>query len=126
MAPLLLHLIFHSDAADARAIALAFHKSLNADSALPNLAIPTRLLPEDGSKLPPAHYDLDEAERSVVILLVEDAMNAGSSSAIPAGRLDWSDFAADLYKRCDGEKHLFLPVQLTDDSWPLHADFKRA
>jgi hypothetical protein len=126
MAPLLLHLIFHPDAQDARATALAFHTSLNADHSLPNLAIPTRLLPEDGSKLPPASYTLDEAERSVVIVLVDDAMNAGAQGDIPAGRLDWADFAADLYKRCDGKKHLFLPVQLTAGAWPLHADFRRA
>ena len=65
MAPFLLHLIFHPGSPQARNIARTFHLALNGDAALPNLAVPTRLLPEDGTELPPEEYDLDEAERSV-------------------------------------------------------------
>jgi SLOG cluster2/TIR domain len=124
MTPLLLHLIFHPAAAHARNLALALHRALNADSALPNLAIPTRLLPEDGTGLPPEGYDLDDAERSVVIVLADDALAADPIDEIPAGRRAWSDFVADLKKRCDDARHRFLPVQLSAGAWPLHDDLR--
>jgi len=50
--PFLVHLIFHPASDKARNAALALHKALNSDSALPGLAVPTALLPEDGSGLP--------------------------------------------------------------------------
>lgn len=119
MPPLLIHLVFHPDATFARSIAQAFHRALNADSALPNLTVPTRLLPEDGSSWPPVNYDLDEADRSVIIVLADDAMAADPTSAIPPGRQSWGEFIATLKTRCDGRRHRFLPVQLTTGAWPL-------
>src|SRR5260221_8531220 len=58
--PFLVHLIFHPASDKARSAALALHKALNSDSALPGLAVPTALLPEDGSGLPPKQYDLNQ------------------------------------------------------------------
>src|SRR5882757_5304706 len=124
MAPLLIHLVFHPEAELARSIALALHRALNADLALPNLAVPTRLLPEDGSGFPPETYNLDQAERNVIIVLAEDAMAADPTGVIPVGRKSWSGFVADLKTACDNKYHRFLPVQLSDGAWPLHDDLR--
>ena len=74
--PLLVHLMFHPASDRARALATTLHRALNNDPALPGLRVPTVLLPEEGSNLPPTHYDLDEAEISVAVLLADDYMVA--------------------------------------------------
>src|SRR5262247_2061292 len=97
-APLLVHLMFHPASSDARALALALHHAFNADPALPALRVPTVLLAEDGTNLPPATHDLDEAEQSVAILLVDNKMVI--EQPVPAGRWSWGEFAVDVFNRC--------------------------
>jgi hypothetical protein len=122
MTPFLVHLIFHPASSKARNVALALHRALNFDSALPGLAVPTVLLPADGSMLPPTQYDLDQAEQSVVIVLADDEMVI--EEPIPAGRTSWPDFVADIAARCEDGRHRFLPVQLSESAWPLHEKLK--
>jgi hypothetical protein len=74
MIPLLLHLMFHPASETARQRARELHKALNADSSLPNLSIPTRILTEDGSGLPPREYSFNEAEHNVAIVFADDQM----------------------------------------------------
>lgn len=120
--PFLVHLIFHPGSDKARGVALALHKALNSDAALPGLAIPTTLLVEDASKLPPVHHDLNQAERSAAIVLADDLMVIGNKA--PAGRLSWPDFVAAVARDCANGGHRFLPVQLSEAAWPLHADLE--
>src|SRR5882757_8692095 len=116
--PLLIHLMFHPASAEAREFATTLHRGLNHDPAQPSLRIPTVLLAEDGTNLPPAHHDLDQAESSVAVLLADDCMVAEDAQI--EGRLSWGEFAAELAQRCADGRHRFLPVQLSEAAWPLH------
>jgi len=116
--PLLVHLIFHPASAPARELAMAIHKALNDDPTLPGLRIPTRFACEDGSCFPPMDLDLDEAERSTVVVLADDKMVI-EPPTIPTGRQLWSEFVADLYDRCENSSHRLIPVQLSENVYPL-------
>jgi hypothetical protein len=122
MPPLLVHLIFHPESQEARRVALMLHRALNSDSALPGLAVPTVLLAEDGTTLPPTKYNLDQAESSVAIVLADDEMVI--EEVIPTGRMSWADFVAGIAEQCKADRHRFLPVQLSENAWPLHEDLR--
>lgn len=117
MPPLLIHLIFHPASREARDLAHTLHRALNSDSALPGLAVPTRILVEDSTKLPRLDHSLDEAEHSVAVVLADDEMVIEEN--IPAGRLSWPAFVAALADKCADGRHRFLPVQLSESAWPL-------
>ena len=116
--PLLIHLIFHPASKEARSLAIDLHGAFNDDPILPGLRLPTVVVPEDGTNAAPTRYDLNGAERSVVIVLADDNMAADRP---PAGRVSWPEFVADLADRCGDDRHRFLPVQLSQYAWPLHA-----
>jgi hypothetical protein len=123
MSPLLVHLMFHPASAEARGLAQGLHQALNNDTALPGLAVPTALLAEDDSKLPPREHNLDQAESSIAIVLADDDMVI--EETIPEGRVSWPDFVADIAKKCAASPHhRFLPVQLSESAWPLHDSLK--
>jgi hypothetical protein len=121
MPPLVVHLIFHPVSEGARNLALTLHRALNADSALPGLTVPTVLLSEDGSNLPPIKHDLDQSENSVAVVLVDDEMVV--EEAIPLERMSWATFVAGIAKQCETGRHRFLPVQLSESAWPLNAEY---
>jgi hypothetical protein len=115
--PLLVHLIFHPESAETRALAAHIHRALNDDPALSGLRVPTVLAVEDGRGQPPERHDLDEAEHSVVIVFADDHMlieptDGGTSRT-------WPEFVADLWQRCQSGRHRFIPVQVTKAAWPL-------
>lgn len=116
--PLLVHLIFHPDSTIARGLAMDIHRALNDDPALPGLRIPTCFACEDGTRFPPAKPDLGEAERSVVIVLADDKMVIEPAD-IPSGRKLWSKFVADVFEMCEDSDHRLIPVQLTENVYPL-------
>lgn len=110
--PLLVHLIFHPASEDARELARTIHRALNEDPAVPGLRVPTVFCPTDGVK-PPQSYDLDEAERSVVVVLADVHM-VDRDSALES---KWSTFVGDLWQGCQGSPHQFFPVQLHQAAW---------
>jgi hypothetical protein len=116
--PLLVHLIFHPGSKSARELATAIHRALNDDSELPGLRVPTRFACEDGSGFAPIFLDLDEAERSVVVILADDKMVI-EPTIVPEGRMLWSEFVAELYERCEDSPHRLIPVQLSANVYPL-------
>jgi hypothetical protein len=120
--PLFVHLVFHPQSDNARSLATALHTALNSDPRLPGLRVPTVLLPEDSSGLPPAEYSLLEAERGVVVVLADDYMVL--EQPVPLGRVAWPQFIADLAKDCTAHGYCFLPVRLSESAWPLHPDFE--
>ena len=73
--------------------------------------------PRTEPTLPPATHDLDEAERSVVVLLADD--NMAVDEDVPAGRQNWSAFVGDLWEKCQRSSHRFLPFQCSEHAWPL-------
>jgi len=116
--PVLVHLIFHPASDPARALAIDIHRALNDDPALPGLRIPTCFACEDGSGFPPEKFDLDEAERSVVVVMADDKMVI-EPPVVPAGRKLWGEFVADLFDACKGLDHRMIPVQLSENVYPL-------
>lgn len=110
--PLLVHIIFHPDSDAARELARALHQALNADSAVPGLRVPTLFCPTDGIS-PPLGYDLEGAERSLVVVLADEhAVDRDS-----AQERKWSTFIGDLWQQCQGSPHRFFPVQLHSAAW---------
>jgi hypothetical protein len=109
-APLLVHLVFHPESASARELAKHIHAALNVDSVVQGLRIPTIFCKENSEYLPPADQQLDLAEQSFVIPLADTDMNLAE---------EWCNFIAELWEACDGTKHRCVPVQLTEDAWPL-------
>ena len=116
--PLLVQLIFHPASVSARALALEVHRALNDDPVVPGLRVPTVIAVEDGTNLPPTRYDLEESERSVVLVFADDEM-AIEPPRLPEGRQTWAQFVGDLWERCQGSRHRFIPVQVSECAWPL-------
>jgi SLOG cluster2/TIR domain len=115
--PLLVHLLFHPESSPARDLALHLFRALNDDPAVPGLRLPTVFAAEDGTGFPPVQHDLDEAERSVVVVLADDNMVVEPDPA--PGRQTWGAFVGDLWERCRASAHRFIPFQLSDNAWPL-------
>jgi len=86
--PLLVHLFFHPESSPARDLALHLFRALNDDAAVPGLRLPTVFGAEDGTGFPPVQHDLDEAERSVVVVLADDNMVV--EPTVAPGRQTWS------------------------------------
>ena len=116
--PLLVHLIFHPQSDSARELAMTVYQSLNDDSALPGLRIPTVFACEDGTEFPPVQINLAEAERSVFVVLIDDKMVI-EPATVPTGRKIWSEFVGDLHAEVKDGKHRFIPVQLSESGFPL-------
>lgn len=108
--PLLVHLVFHPESEPARALAKQLHIALNGDPVLHGLRIPTVFCRENPQFTPPDEQPFDQAERNFVVILADTELNLVES---------WCEFAADLWHCCEGSSHRCLPVQLTEDAWPL-------
>ena len=121
--PLLVHLILHpkspGEPGTARDLAVRLHEALNDDPAVPGLRVPTVFAADDGTDLPPECYDLDEADRSVVVVLADDAMVVEPAGPLPEGRQTWGEFAGDLRQRCQRSAHRFIPIAVSEHAWPL-------
>jgi hypothetical protein len=114
----LVHLSFHPASESARRLARHLYGALNDDPALPGLRVPTVTVREDGTGLPPQMHDLDEAERNVVVALLDEYMVL--EGEIPEGRQTWASWVGDLWAACQGQpSRRFLPIQLAADAWPL-------
>ena len=108
--PLLVHLVFHPESNLARELAKNIHLALNDDPVVQGLRIPTVFCKEVDSLLPPTDQQLDQAQRSFVVPLADTDMNLSE---------DWCEFVADLWQSCEASIHRCVPVQLTEDAWPL-------
>ncbi len=111
--PLLVHVIFHPASKDALKLAKTIHEALNADPVVPGLRVPTVFCPTDGV-MPPATYDLDEAERSFVVILADYHVVADGQGG---HERTWPRFIGDLWDACEGSPHRFFPVQLDETAW---------
>ena len=108
--PLLVAIVFHPESPSMRALALQLHRALNDDPVVPGLRIPTQFCAEDGTGKPPAALDLDQAERSFVVLLIDNCLYTDD---------DWCRFVADTWVRCQDSRHRCVPFQLSAEAWPL-------
>jgi hypothetical protein len=108
--PLLVHLVFHPGSEGARALAEAMHAELNSDPVVPGIRVPTTFTPvlADGN---PGLLAPDQAERSFVAVLVDDALHVDDA---------WCRFVADTWIACEAsERHRCVPFQLSRHAWPL-------
>ena len=112
-APLLIHLM-STPLGSGPGVATKLHAALNNDPALPGLRMPSVLLAEDGTDLPPKDHDLNEAEKSAVVLLAVDDMVIEDEE----GR-NPSENSRRSGQALRGQAPRFLPVQLTESAWPL-------
>jgi hypothetical protein len=118
--PVLIHLLFHPALNPARMMASEIHRALNDDPALPGLRVPTVLAEEDGTGLPPLRHNLGEADRCVIVPLIDDKMVIRPQN-LPQGRMFWSQFVGGLREKCERPSRRFIPVQLSKNAWPLDA-----
>jgi hypothetical protein len=44
---------------------------------------------------------------------------------LAAGRQSWAEFVAGLARQCEQGRHCFLPLQLSEDAWPLHKQLEQ-
>ena len=117
--PLVVQLVFHPESKDASDLALWLHNRLNQDPAVPGLRIPTVFLDEDGTGLPPTSLELPrEGARVAVIALADDYLTAYSGKRRPNG-MSWGDLLVGLRNRCYADGQRFIPIQLTDNAWPI-------
>ncbi len=118
------YIIWHPDAyALCQPLAEAVYFCLNRDPEKPfarALGIPTffRCVAEPGNNRPLA-INLEDAEHSVIFVLVEDHLVVEEP---------WADYIAKLYveTQASSGRHLIIPVALTDSAFNLHPDIAKA
>ena len=116
--PILVQFEFHPASADAAAAAEYLHDVLNTDPAVPGLQIPTYFTPDDGSGEPPEPRVAIEADRVLVLLLADDHLTAAARRPTKSG-LTWGEYATQLRSLTEAAGHRFMPVQLTENGWPV-------
>jgi hypothetical protein len=116
--PLLVQFEFHPASAEAAAAAEYLHGVLNADPAVPGLQIPTYFTPDDGSGEPPKPRVAIEADRVLVVLLADDHLAAAARKPMKSGTT-WGEYATKLRSLAEAARHRFMPVQLTQNAWPV-------
>gem|GEM_PF-267404 len=118
--PLLVQFEFHPSSEEAEAAAEFLHESLNADSAVPGLQVPTFFTPDAGTGEPPEPRVSREADRVVVVLLADDHLRAAARKPTKDGRT-WGDYVVELRRLTEAAGHRFMPVQLTESAFPIDA-----
>jgi len=116
--PVLVQFEFHPASKEAAAAAEYLHDVLNADPAVPGLQIPTYFTPDDGSGEPPEPRVATEADRVLVVLLADDHLATAARKPTKSGTT-WGEYATKLRSLTEAAGHRFMPVQLTEDAWPV-------
>ena len=114
--PLLVHLVFHPESAEARELARHIHRQLNSDLIVPGLRVPTVFcLTRDGGA-PSAQLRFDFAERNFVVVLADDALSIDEA---------WCSCCAEAWISCQNNEFArCVPFQLTENAWPLDSRLK--
>lgn len=118
--PVLVQFEFHPASAEAAATAEFLHTALNADPSVPGLQVPTCFTPDDGTGEPPEPRIAIEADRVLVVVLADDHFAAHARTPTSRGRT-WGDYVVQLRQICEAAAVRFMPVQLTENGWPLDA-----
>ncbi|HSV61822.1 MAG TPA: TIR domain-containing protein [Chthoniobacterales bacterium] len=113
--PLLVHLLFHPDSDSARQLARHIHRELNGDPIVPGLRIPTLFCPVTNGGAPPVALQTKLAARSFVVVLADDRLSIDDA---------WCGFCADVWASFQKTEARFVPIQLTENAWPLDARLK--
>jgi len=116
--PVLVQFEFHPASTEAAAAAAYLHEALNADPAVPGLQIPTYFTPDDATGEPPKPRIATEADRVLVVLLADDHLAAAARRPTKSG-MTWGEYATELRSLTEAGGHRFMPVQLTENAWPV-------
>jgi hypothetical protein len=74
------------------------------------LRVPTIFCPVSARQKPPAALRFDFAERNLVVVLADDRLTIDQ---------DWCRFVADVCQTLPGSTARFIPIQLSENAWPL-------
>lgn len=107
--PLLVHTIFHPLSPN-RKLALHIHRQLNSDLMVPGLRVPTIFCPSRNGGQPPAKLRFDFAERNFIVVLADDKLTISP---------EWCQFVGDIWQTLPAQEARFVPIQLTENAWPL-------
>jgi hypothetical protein len=107
--PLLVHTIFHPSSQN-RKLALHIHRQLNSDIMVPGLRVPTIFSPSRNGNRPPSKLRFDFAERNFIVVLADDKLTISP---------DWRQFVGDIWQTLPMPQARFVPIQLTENAWPL-------
>ena len=110
MSKFMVHLVFHPQCGTSRELANSLSKDINGRTSIFNSRIPTVILPERDDGLPPEKYELNEAEVCAVVFIASDKMVIETR---------WKEFAFDIWQQCEGSNHRFLPIQMSDNAYPV-------
>ena len=118
---LAVNVVWHSDFAAGREFAEFVYDQLTRDSKEPlarGLGIPVYLRTAESSDTLPEPVAFDQAQHTIVVLLVDDAM-------IMARDEGWERYADSLVQGAKTEEHRLIPVNLSAQAFTLHAELRR-
>ncbi len=119
--PLRVLVLFHPASASSRELALGLYRRLTGTGGTPGLRIPVAFSPVREGHLPPETLDVDSAEHTLVVALVDGRM---AQRARPEDRLSadkWADLVAGLTARLvvPASPHGLLPVAVDSKAFGL-------
>lgn len=117
--PLSITILFHPDSEDARELARSLYKYFTDDaSGRLDLRIPITYVPDCGDGMPPKNIDLDQAQHSVVVVLVNHRMARRVKNGTGEA---WGNFLYNLLHRSKtgSDPHIVLPVALDEGAFEL-------
>jgi hypothetical protein len=119
--PLTLYVVWHPDFTGGAHYADFIYRTFNRDTFHPfdrSLGIPVFFRTEPGGSGCPRAIDLSEADRNVVIVLVDNCLVADEG--------EWDNYISNILRDCRGRGPLnhFLPVALTEHAFNLTEDVR--
>ncbi len=118
---LVVHVVWHPDFAAGKEFAAFVYDQLTRDSKEPlarGLGIPVYLRTAESSDTLPEAVPFDQAQHTIVVLLVDDAM-------IMARDEGWERYAESLVQGAKTGEHRLIPVNLSAAAFTLHGDLRR-
>ena len=111
VAPVSVHVVFHPSSTSSLAAASAIGTALGGDGTTIGQPVPVfRLRPVDATMPPEEGLVFTGSPVELVVVLADDHMVAHK----------WGPFIADLYQQCRARGARFLPLQMTNNAFPLH------
>lgn len=118
---LVVFLVWHPDFAAGREIAAFVSDQLTRDSKEPlarGLGIPVYLRTPSSSDALPEPVPFDQAQHTVVVLLVDDEMMLAREEG-------WGQYADTLVQGAKTGTHRLIPVKLSDSAFSLHGELRK-
>ncbi len=118
---LVVYVVWHPDFVLGREFAAFLSDRLTRDANEPlsrGLGIPVYLRTATASNLIPEPVPFDQAEHTIVVLLVDDEMTLGRDDG-------WEQYADSLVQAAKAGAHRLIPVNLSQAAFSLHAELRK-